>query len=178
MPTDTQNDRPIRVKTTVPIHSADSLPILIIIMGSSNEAAYYKNVPVASGKALVFIGDSTLDNITWVGRYENCIKAKAQGLLPDVKVYNFAADGFTSSEVWGGSIPSISYSMRKTVDPFPTASACSKLHPLDELKKIPEPVKFVVLSVGGNDLRTILSSPTKIASESQKFIGNYMAIVD
>lgn len=100
------------------------------------QANYYSTVS-ASGEALVMIGDSTLDNVVWVGQYESCIKARLQGMLPNMKVYNFAADGFTSSEVWGGGYPCISFSHRKSVDPYPTKLVCQKFYPLDELKKIP-----------------------------------------
>jgi hypothetical protein len=123
------------------------------------------------------IGDSTLDNIVWVDKYENCTKAKVQAQRPDIKVYNFAVDGFRSSDVLAGGTPLISYAKRKQFDPFPTEPSC-KLYPLEELKKIPEPTKYVVLSIGGNDLRGILSSPVQMAEESQKFINNYMSIVD
>jgi len=55
--------------------------------------------------SLLLVGDSTLDNVVWVGRYENCIKRKLASLNPGYKVINYAADGYTSSDVIGGGLP-------------------------------------------------------------------------
>lgn len=72
-----------------------------------------------SQHTLVLIGDSTLDNIVWVNSHDKCTKAKLQKMFPEMAIKNFAADGFTSSEVIGGGVPTISWNKRKTDDPFP-----------------------------------------------------------
>jgi hypothetical protein len=92
-------------------------------MGASNQKTYL-------AKVLLLIGDSTLDNIVWVGKYENCIKHKLESLNPDYRVINYAADGYTSIHVVGGGHPDISWSHRKSRDAYPTA-AHNKFHPLD-----------------------------------------------
>jgi hypothetical protein len=81
-----------------------------------------KNKSNSNTKTLLLIGDSTLDNIVWVGKYENCIKYKLELLNPGYVVANYAADGFTSNDVVGGGSPHISWSTRKTSDPYPSGS--------------------------------------------------------
>ena len=84
-------------------------------MGNSQEVPMNMNT-------LLLVGDSTLDNVVWVGRYENCIKYKLQSLNPGYTVLNYAADGYTSNEVVGGGLPEIAWSHSKSVEPYPSDS--------------------------------------------------------
>lgn len=133
-------------------------------------------LPPTMANTIVLVGDSTLDNVVWVGSYENCIKFKLESMNPNYRVVNYAADGFTSSEVIGGGHPDISWSHRKSKDPYPTESAV-KFCPLDWVNKLGQ-VDYIVLSVGGNDLRQILSSHEQIIKATESFIKNYHSICD
>lgn len=96
--------------------------LLTLAMGthlSKTPETQRPNILQDSRPSLVMLGDSTLDNIVWVGSYDNCIKAQLQRLNPNHNVINLAADGFTSGNVLEGLYPSISYSHRKNVDPYP-----------------------------------------------------------
>jgi hypothetical protein len=51
---------------------------------------------------LVLLGDSTLDNVVWTGK-DTCIPTLLKQTLPETKVTNYAADGYTSENVLVGN---------------------------------------------------------------------------
>ena len=130
-------------------------------------------------KHVVFIGDSTIDNLIWVKnqKYSVAHYVKEQ-LSADWKVTNYAADGFTTSDVLNGAFPSISIQQRtKTGDPFPLQNGIfSPLEQLEELHK-QFPVSHVILSVGGNDIRVILHKIQNLLAVLPQFTQNYEEIV-
>jgi len=138
----------------------------------------------SSDSHIVFIGDSTLDNIVWLqdddcyGR-EKSIKEQLEELTSG-KVTNYAADGFTSKNVLKGLYPSISYGTRqRTGDPYPEFESAEynfKFNPLVHLKKL-EGITHVVLSVGGNDIREILGNLSELPNRWSAFNENYPLIV-
>jgi hypothetical protein len=139
----------------------------------------------SSDSHIVFIGDSTLDNVYWMtdddcyGR-EKCIKEQLVELTGG-KVTNYAADGFTSKNVLNGLYPHISYEIRQQVgDPYPefqNAEHNFKFSPLVHLKKL-EGITHAVLSVGGNDIREILGNLNELPNRWMAFNENYPIIVE
>merc|ERR1712137_46148 len=116
----------------------------------------------------------------WVDGYSDCVKAKLENILDDnVKITNYAADGFTTKNVLKGAYPMLSFNRRVPVDPYPTKFN-DKFHPLDEVEKLHKtsPVSHIVLSVGGNDIRVVLHSPEKILSSMSEFTQNYQQILE
>lgn len=65
-------------------------------MGIHTSTEQRPTLPTDERPKLVMLGDSTLDNIVWVGAQENSIKYLLQKLNPNRCVVNLAADGFTS----------------------------------------------------------------------------------
>jgi len=129
---------------------------------------------------IVFLGDSTLDNIVWVQEPEHCIKFLLQSLLPDDSViYNYAADAFTSKDVLDGNHPNISHAARASIgDPFPpNTDGTIFFSPLEHYDKL-ENVTHVVLSVGGNDIREILGRLDKLPAILKRLLTNYPKIVE
>lgn len=132
-----------------------------------------------ASKHVVLMGDSTLDNVIWLDSYEECVKAKLQESLgEDVFISNYAADGFTTTNMIEGAVPALSHSAREETDPFPCPlQVFNPLEHLAELHK-KKPVTHVVLSIGGNDIRVVLRSFERILQSMQKFLANYIKIVD
>jgi len=113
-----------------------------------------------------------------VKKYQNCISHYVkEDLGNDWKVTNYAADGFTTSDVLNGAIPSISMSQRAKCDPFPTG--LNFFAPLEQLEALHKksPVSHVVLSVGGNDIRVILHKIQNLLAVLPKFVSNYEEIM-
>ena len=108
------------------------------------------------------LGDSTLDNIVWVKTYDNCIKYQLEQAMPDIKIINYSADGFTSQDMLSGRCPVISWSERSKCDLYPSPSS-SKFKPLNYLEQLENPT-YALLSVGGNDIREILRDMSQLES--------------
>lgn len=129
----------------------------------------------------MLLGDSTLDNVVWVEHKGAAVKTHLERLT-GCAVLNYAADGFTSEDVLDGAPPRISAATRaRNGDPFPDGiSASTVFKPLDALDAVPAigAAGAAVLSVGGNDVRHILTAmhllPVKLA-ELQR---NYPTIVE
>jgi hypothetical protein len=102
-------------------------------------------------KNIVLLGDSTLDNLVWVSSYDQCIASLLRG--KKYKVINFSADGFTTTDMLKGCVPSISMGRRhKDGDSFPSGSA--SFRPLDHTDALENSEHSIfVVSVGGNDIR-------------------------
>ena len=130
-------------------------------------------------KHIVLLGDSTLDNIIWLKGYEECVKYKLSKYLGEnVKISNYAADGFTTGNMLEGGFPALSYSQRLHVDPYPCELVNFK--PLEHIKELHsrDPVTDIVLSVGGNDIRVVLKSIHKLFVSMHEFVKNYQRILE
>jgi lysophospholipase L1-like esterase len=139
---------------------------------------------------IVTIGDSTIDNLIWMDKnqltnqfpIEDCVIGQLRKQLSKTNssVSNLAADGFTSSNVLHGAMPMLSReAWFRAGQPFPSDKRSDGvLSPLDELERLHEtkPVTHVVLSVGGNDVRVILSSMHKLPQVVSTFHANYQKI--
>jgi len=124
------------------------------------------------------LGDSTLDNIVWVGEKNHCIKNLLENLLPDYTIHNYAADAFTTNDVLVGNNPVISHGKRETIgDPFPPSDDGIFFPPLEHMDRL-EHVSHVVLSVGGNDIREILGRMDKLPVILKRLLTNYPLIVE
>jgi lysophospholipase L1-like esterase len=132
---------------------------------------------MASGQ-VVLVGDSTIDNVVWCQDDDQCVRAQVEVQLPSMKITNYAADGFTSANVLRGACPFISRSRRALSDPFPDAE---NFQPLAYLKAaVEDPTyspNYVVLSIGGNDVREILSHLHLLPQRIVQFLSNYQQIV-
>ena len=95
---------------------------------------------------------------------------------------NYAADGFTSSDVLNGAKPILSGNAWLVAgEKFPSRNTKrGVLRPLEELETSHSSggVSHVVLSVGGNDIRVILRDMTKLSSVVDKLQENYRKIVE
>ena len=102
-------------------------------------------------KNLVFLGDSTLDNLIWVIGKNACIASQLR--QRSYNVVNYAADGFTTSDLLYGNVPSIDYQQRyQAGDPYPSGS--DKFKPLDWVEKFENPSNSIFISsCGGNNIR-------------------------
>ena len=86
---------------------------------------------------VVLLGDSTLDNIVWVREDEDSqsvpFHLRGRLGLGDI-VTNYAADGYTTSDVLNGGAPFISaHARREAGDPFPDDDFFHPLVALNEL---------------------------------------------
>ena len=126
---------------------------------------------------IALIGDSTLDNGTWVGINEasvpqHLLKSKEGANDRSFAVRNLAVDGFTTSDVLTGYFKNI-----VNDDDIPTASSSS---PLQVLKGLNPPPTHIVLSVGGNDVRETLGPGVDrvLMKTIQKMQQNYLIILN
>lgn len=125
---------------------------------------------------VALLGDSTLDNVLWVGS-EPCIPELLAAAVP-CAVRNLAADGFNSTDALQGSAQVISAGLRKDVgDPVPFGTD-RVFRPLDRLAELSPPPTHVVLSVGGNDVREILGNIGRLPAIMASFAENYPALVE
>lgn len=131
---------------------------------------------------VALLGDSTLDNVIWMNKDADaqalCVTGQLQRELDAADtVHNLAADGFTTTDMLKGAAPALSYGIRKTLgDPLPVASARSVFKPLEHLAACH--ATHAVLSVGGNDIRIILSDMRQLGEASAVFASNYPRIVE
>lgn len=152
------------------------------------------------------IGDSTIDNIYWLlnsdgSNYEeaehNCVEGQLHALLNEkeehYKIKSCAFDGFTTKSVLEddkvGRVLGISSSNELSDKQkvylknrkIKLESPSYQINPLEKLKKIidkrQESEHFVVVSVGGNDFRELLGTPSKIMSEIPAFQQRYLKIL-
>lgn len=150
-----------------------ALAFSVLFSMGSVEAKTAKN---CSDFHVVLLGDSTLDNLVWVDSQKETVKAAIERKLPGARVTNFAADGFTSSSMLRGDVPSISGRARQEAkDPFPENWG-SGFKPLEHLKKL-EGVTHIVLSIGGNDIREILGNMARLPKIMERLITNYQTIL-
>jgi len=122
---------------------------------------------------IALVGDSTLDNASWVGIYEasvsqHLLKSKEGANDKSVAVYNLAVDCFTTSDVLAGCFKS-------TVNDADMLSG-----PIQVLKALNPPPTHIVLSVGGNDVRETLGPGVdRVLSKTiQKMQQNYLIILN
>jgi len=131
---------------------------------------------------IALVGDSTLDNVLWVGN-DLCIAEQLAEQIPGSAISNLAADGYTTSDTLHGSNRVISVGMRGRAG---GSAGCDPLqyeddgcfHPLIQLAKLEPPPSHVILSVGGNDVREILRDMSKLSEVIRDFMPKYMAIVE
>lgn len=139
---------------------------------------------------VVLLGDSTLDNVVWLheDRDARVSQQLRRALGKDDEttvcvVTDFAADGFTSTDVLRGRAPAISQAMRASVgEPFPGLvdgifSPLTALASLAEDGAATPPVTHVVVSVGGNDVREILSNLHELPATLRQYHRNIDAIL-
>jgi len=152
------------------------------------------------------VGDSTLDNLIWQtkgadGNFvlgDSCIGKLRASLPCGSTVTNYAADGFTSANVLDGAVPFLSReAWRRHSEPFPVTESvvstskgdarvdslrAGTFRPLDAIealhKKAAPPVSHVLLSVGGNDIREILTCLHRLPAILEMFSRNYLAICE
>lgn len=85
---------------------------------------------------LVLLGDSTIDNLIWVDTFENSISSLLRKNLPELKITNLAAYGFSATDILSGCFPYNSYYERsQTLDKYPIKNK-DCFFPLLELKKL------------------------------------------
>lgn len=131
---------------------------------------------------IALIGDSTLDNLLWVGD-DPCIAEQLAARVSGSAVANLAADGYTTSDTLNGSERVISVGMRGRLgspggcDPLQYESD-GKFCPLIRLAELQPPPTHIILSVGGNDVREILRDMQKLPEVIKEFAPKYMDIVD
>uniref|UniRef100_A0A7S3Z9A9 SGNH hydrolase-type esterase domain-containing protein n=1 Tax=Lotharella globosa TaxID=91324 RepID=A0A7S3Z9A9_9EUKA len=127
---------------------------------------------------VLLLGDSTIDNVAWVKGEGKSVCAHLRSMLgEDVKVTNYAADGFNTHHMLHGAMPSISWSARiAEKDPFPLTH-CDTFYPLKQAQGL-QGVTHIVLSVGGNDIREILGNMQLLSTRLEGFWKNYPAILD
>ena len=135
---------------------------------------------------LVLLGDSTLDNILWVPHPSSCVASllRATGF----NVLNYAADGFTTDDVLNGGKPILSSAARERAgDALPQTEESSRgvFEPLKHIEDLARKsggsgsmAITVVLSVGGNDIRHILSNMKGVQATVMRLQANYAAILD
>lgn len=126
---------------------------------------------------VAIIGDSTLDNILWVTKKDPCIPDQLREAVACGAVVNLAADGYTSGDTLNGCARVISVGMRERFgDPVPFDED-GFFRPLCCAAKLEPPPTHIVLSVGGNDVREILSDMRRLPEIVQGFTANYPQIV-
>jgi lysophospholipase L1-like esterase len=128
---------------------------------------------------VALLGDSTIDNVVWTGHPKE-VSAQLKDLLKssDARVSNLAADGFTSSHVLHGGVPSISLVKRQQAgDPFPEL-ADGIFRPLDVLESLEPAPTHAVISIGGNDIRAILGCMHRLEQVVKDFQSNYNLILE
>ena len=128
---------------------------------------------------VVLIGDSTIDNIVWVSSPDECVTEILKTRLGAAhNVVNYAADGFTTTDVLTGGSPRISRSARAAAgDPLPIGPVPDVFAPLDHVCDVPAvSTGIVVLSCGGNDIREILRDMSSIAAVMARLKANYIEI--
>lgn len=127
---------------------------------------------------VVLLGDSTIDNVCWTN-HPHEVPEQLRTLLPEAFVTNLAADGFTSSDLLHGAVPAISWRKRSEVgDPFPKCSEGGRFAPLRVLQSLEPKPTHAVLSIGGNDIREILSNMDQLPYVIDDFRRNYAAILE
>lgn len=120
---------------------------------------------------VTLIGDSTLDNVVWVSDRTASVTGNLEKL--SIRVVNLAADGFTTSDVLHGAEPVLCRAKREeTGDPFPDPHSFAPLNHLSS-----DEHSMYVISVGGNDIRHILSDMSQSQQVIQSLQENYAAIV-
>jgi len=124
---------------------------------------------------VAFVGDSTLDNIIWIGDAP-CISEQLSSSLP-CAVSNLAADGFNSMDAVNGSRTVISVGLRREAGDPVEFSEDGVFRPLERLKALTPPPTHIVLSIGGNDVREILGRMEKLPEIMQRFWQNYPELV-
>lgn len=150
---------------------------------SSSVPASSASPSLALPSPIVLLGDSTLDNIVWVEHTPGAAPVKTHlERLTGSAVLNYAADGFTSEDVLIGAPPRISSATRaRTGDPFPDGIGASRVFkPLDALDAVPGigAGGAAVLSVGGNDVRHILTAMHLLPVKLGELQRNYPAIIE
>lgn len=151
------------------------------------------------------LGDSTLDNVYWLlnSSGSNAQEAKAnsvEGQLEALlqpskyKLRSHAYDGFTTKSVLDtdrvGRVLSIDplkdlgdkqkvYLENRGIHPKVQSYDVSPLKALKEsIEEEPNVTHYVAISVGGNDLRELLSNPSAILTEIPSVQKRYMEILD
>lgn len=187
------------------INSVKNLKIYLKKNGECDKLI--SNIVSAQKKAYVFpLGDSTLDNIYWLlnndgSNYEQAEKNSVEGQLNTLlnvekktyKIKSCAYDGFTTKSVLNddkigrvlGIHPSMTLGNKQKAylknRKVTLASSSYVVHPLEKLKKLietrQESEHYVVVSVGGNDFRELLGTPSKIMSEIPAFQQRYLSIL-
>lgn len=132
---------------------------------------------------VALLGDSTLDNIAWVGG--STLSATDTKSIPEqlaaavpCAVCNLAADGFKSCDVLHGSRVVISSGIRNARGDPVKWSADGLFRPLEQLASLEPPPTHVVLSIGGNDVREILGDLSRLPEIVVSFSENYRALVE
>lgn len=131
---------------------------------------------------IALLGDSTLDNVLWVGD-SPCIAEQLAATSENVAVANLAADGYTTCDTLHGNSRVISVGIRgragegRGCDPL-QYEVDGRFCPLVRLAKLRPPPTHVVLSVGGNDVREILSDMGRLPEVMSTFMSKYAPIVE
>lgn len=146
----------------------------VLLPTSPTSAAYS---PPSSSPRVALIGDSTIDNLVWVGGIKKSVPALLHHHLQhSFVIHNLAADAFTSEDVLKGACPVVSGHARAAAgDPFPTSSPSGKFEPLKEVAKLKP--DYAVLSVGGNDVREVLGGMHRLPARLAALQKNYPLIV-
>lgn len=135
---------------------------------------------------VALLGDSTIDNVVWTGPGRE-VSAQLRALLEQecagggvqCRVSNLAADGFTSSKLLHGAVPTISSVKRQQAgDPFPESGDDGIFRPLEILASLDPPATHAIVSIGGNDIRYILGCLHRLEHVVQDFQKNYTSILD
>lgn len=136
------------------------------------------------------LGDSTLDNIRWIGQDDEQARSLciAEWLLEigggssggRVAVRNLAADGFTCVRLLEGSDVVKSAKLRAKLEvqdcvPFDEDGI---FRPLEVLRRLNPPPTHIVLSTGGQDVRNILGNTALLPTVVEAIDLNYPKVLE
>lgn len=137
------------------------------------------------------IGDSTLDNVYWLinspediaSAQEGCVKGQLTNQLGgEYQVEDHSYDGFTTTNVLNGGVVGEVLRFNQSYLLARTGNISRQfVDPLTRLKEsilaAPNATHYVVISVGGNDFRVLLSRPRKLLGEIPHVQRRYLEIV-
>jgi len=130
-------------------------------MGSEQSIEVKQHNQIEKGKAVYLIGDSVLDNFYWLNDPTQNLTTQLRDSASDHKddIHCIAVDETETNDILHGIRPNSNYVLGRKenkLEPYPI-SKDGKVYALDLLKKIDsQKDNYLVLSVGGNDARTLL----------------------
>lgn len=103
-----------------------------------------------SKRTLTVIGDSTIDNTVWVENGRSVVTHLTE-ILPDFEVLDYSNDGFTTTDILNGAYRDKAFAPNQHTK-FPH----TLFQPLNEGAESIKKSAYVVVSVGGNNVREFM----------------------